>query len=63
MTAGRIRRSTHYQQCDKGYPLLFPYDHRRVIAIKRIAEPVFAKSVLRGEGNTDAGDTIKAGEL
>ncbi|MEX9848278.1 hypothetical protein AB7W13_21880, partial [Providencia rettgeri] len=37
MTAGQISRSTHYQQRDKGYPLLFPYDHRRVIAIKRIA--------------------------
>ncbi|ENZ0174863.1 colicin D domain-containing protein [Providencia rettgeri] len=56
MTTGQISRSTHYQQRDKGYPLLFPYDHRRVIAIKRIAEPVFAKSVLRGEGNTDAGE-------
>lgn len=59
MTAGQISRSTHYQQRDKGYPLLFPYDHRRVIAIKRIAEPVFAKSTLRGLGNTDAGDTVE----
>ncbi|MEY1164365.1 hypothetical protein AB7116_17025 [Providencia manganoxydans] len=37
----------------------FPYDHHRVIAIKRIAEPVFAKSILRGEGNTDAGDAVE----
>ncbi|MGG4610348.1 S-type pyocin domain-containing protein [Providencia sp. Me31A] len=56
MTAGQINRSVHYQQRDNGYLLFFPYDHRRVIAIKRIAEPVFAKSVLRGEGNTDAGE-------
>nr|WP_282551008.1 hypothetical protein [Providencia rettgeri] len=60
MTAGQISRSTHYQQCDKGYPLLFPYDHRRVIAIKRIAEPVFAKSTLRGLGNTDEGLDVEA---
>ena len=59
MTAGQISRSVHYQQRDNGYPLLFPYDHRRVIAIKRIAEPVFAKSTLRGLGNTDAGDTVE----
>ncbi|WP_272582008.1 MULTISPECIES: hypothetical protein [unclassified Providencia] len=59
MTTGQISRSTHYQQRDKGYPLLFPYDHRRVIAIKRIAEPVFAKSTLRGLGNTDAGDAVE----
>ncbi|THB25711.1 hypothetical protein [Providencia sp. MGF014] len=59
MTTGQISRSTHYQQRDNGYPLLFPYDHRRVIAIKRIAEPVFAKSTLRGLGNTDAGDTVE----
>ncbi|MEZ2895455.1 hypothetical protein [Providencia rettgeri] len=60
MTAGQISRSTHYQQRDKGYPLLFPYDHRRVIAIKRIAEPVFAKSTLRGLGNTDEGLGVEA---
>ncbi|WP_337979698.1 hypothetical protein [Providencia manganoxydans] len=30
-----------------------------MIAIKRIAEPVFAKSILRGEGNTDAGDAVE----
>ncbi|MBO1916050.1 hypothetical protein J4727_06880 [Providencia rettgeri] len=30
-----------------------------MIAIKRIAEPVFAKSTLRGLGNTDAGDTVE----
>ncbi|MGM0938262.1 MAG: S-type pyocin domain-containing protein [Pseudomonadota bacterium] len=59
MTAGQISRSAHYQQRDEGYPLWFPYDHHRVIAIKRIAEPVFAKSILRGEGNTDAGDTVE----
>ncbi|MEY0209642.1 hypothetical protein AB7W12_06915 [Providencia rettgeri] len=60
MTAGQISRSVHYQQRDKGYPLLFPYDHRRVIAIKRIAEPVFAKSTLRGLGNTDEGLDVEA---
>lgn len=59
MTAGQISRSVHYQQRDEGYPLWFPYDHHRVIAIKRIAEPVFAKSILRGEGNTDAGDAVE----
>ncbi|MEY0303416.1 MAG: S-type pyocin domain-containing protein [Pseudomonadota bacterium] len=59
MTAGQISRSAHYQQRDEGYQLWFPYDHHRVIAIKRIAEPVFAKSILRGEGNTDAGDTVE----
>ncbi|HFT1684982.1 TPA: hypothetical protein ACHV9H_004196, partial [Providencia stuartii] len=59
MTAGQIKRSLHYQQLDTGYPLLFPYDQRRVIAIKSIAEPVFAKSILRGEGNTDAGVGIE----
>ncbi|MGG4608519.1 S-type pyocin domain-containing protein [Providencia sp. Me31A] len=60
MTAGQINRSTHYQQRDKGYPLLFPYNHRRVIAIKRIAEPVFAKSTLRGLGNTDEGLDVES---
>ncbi|MEY0303411.1 hypothetical protein AB7W11_15980 [Providencia manganoxydans] len=59
MTAGQISRSAHYQQRDEGYQLWFPYDHHRVIAIKRIAEPVFAKSILRGEGNTDAGDAVE----
>ncbi|MDE8748641.1 hypothetical protein PZS59_21110, partial [Providencia thailandensis] len=52
-------RSAHYQQRDEGYQLWFPYDLHRVIAIKRIAEPVFAKSILRGEGNTDAGDAVE----
>lgn len=59
MTAGQISRSVHYQQRDEGYQLWFPYDHHRVIAIKRIAEPVFAKSILRGEGNTDAGEDVE----
>ncbi|MEX6156189.1 hypothetical protein [Providencia manganoxydans] len=59
MTAGQISRSAHYQQRDEGYPLWFPYNHHRVIAIKRIAEPVFAKSILRGEGNTDAGEDVE----
>ncbi|HFT2469847.1 TPA: hypothetical protein ACHV9H_004193, partial [Providencia stuartii] len=59
MTAGQISRSAHYQQRDEGYQLWFPYDLHRVIAIKRIAEPVFAKSILRGEGNTDAGDAVE----
>ncbi|EPM4786990.1 S-type pyocin domain-containing protein, partial [Providencia stuartii] len=40
MTAGQISRSAHYQQRDEGYQLWFPYDLHRVIAIKRIAEPV-----------------------
>lgn len=59
MTAGQISRSAHYQQRDEGYQLWFPYDLHRVIAIKRIAEPVFAKSILRGEGNTDAGEDVE----
>ncbi|MFB0771998.1 hypothetical protein [Proteus cibi] len=55
MSQGQIQRSSHYRNCEKGYSIFPPYNQRIVISIRSIAEPVFAKSELRGLGNTHAG--------
>lgn len=55
MSPAQIARLREYSAHHDGYTFIWPYNHRRVIAIRRITEKVFAKSVLRGAGNTDAG--------
>lgn len=55
MSPSQISRLSDYRNRHEGYFLIWPYNHRRVIAIRRITEKVYAKSVLRGAGNTDAG--------
>ncbi len=59
MSPSQIARLRDYSTRHDGYLLIWPYDHRRVIAIRRITEKVFAKSVLRGAGNTDAGTEME----
>ena len=59
MSPSQIARLRDYAACHDGYPLSGPHNHRRVIAIRRITEKVFAKSVLRGSGNTDAGTELE----
>ncbi|HHZ8506205.1 TPA: S-type pyocin domain-containing protein [Morganella morganii] len=59
MTPAQISRLRDYAARNDGYVLSGRYDHRRVIVIPRITEKVFAKSVLRGAGNTDAGTGIE----
>lgn len=59
MSPSQIARLRDYTTRHDGYILIWPYDHRRVIAIRRITEKVFAKSVLRGAGNTDAGTELE----
>lgn len=55
MSQGQIQRLSHYRNCQKSYSIFPPYNQRIVISIQSIAEPVFAKSELRGLGNTHAG--------
>jgi len=59
MTPAQISRLRDYAALNDGYVLSGRHDHRRVIVIPRITEKVFAKSVLRGAGNTDAGTGIE----
>lgn len=59
MTPAQISRLRDYAALNDGYVLSGRHDHRRVIVIPRITEKVFAKSVLRGAGNTDAGSGIE----
>ena len=59
MTPAQISRLRDYAARNDGYVLSGRHDHRRVIVIPRITEKVFAKSVLRGAGNTDAGTGIE----
>ncbi len=55
MSPPQISRLSDYRNRHESYFLIWAYSHRRVIAIRRITEKVYAKSVLRGAGNTDAG--------
>ncbi|HDS6845002.1 S-type pyocin domain-containing protein [Morganella morganii] len=55
MSPAQIARLHEYSACHDGYTFVWPYNQRRVVIIRRITEKVFAKSVLRGAGNTDAG--------
>ncbi|WNP29193.1 S-type pyocin domain-containing protein [Morganella morganii] len=55
MSPAQIARLHEYSACHDGYTFVWPYNQRRVVSIRRITEKVFAKSVLRGAGNTDAG--------
>lgn len=55
MSRAQIARLHEYSACHDGYTFVWPYNQQRVVSIRRITEKVFAKSVLRGAGNTDAG--------